>query len=47
MAMESSKKSEDRIMETTIYGMEKMSRLLRITKGGAEILTCETTGTNT
>lgn len=45
--MESSKKSEDRIMETTIYSMEKMPRLLRITKGGAERLTCETTGINT
>lgn len=45
--MESSKKSEDRITETTTYGMEKMSRLLRITKAEAERSTCETAGINT
>lgn len=47
MIMESSKKGENPIMEITVLGMEKMSRLLGITKGGAESSTYETTGINT
>lgn len=47
MIMESCKKSENAIIETTVLGMEKMSRLLGIIKGGAESSTYETAGINT